>query len=82
MIHLLFIPQREAHTVLVSGLAVGVNIWVTKRELWGKKIFFFFLKKLKAFLGNGFKRLSLAGTNLDTPLKFLTTGLISLFSEF
>lgn len=81
MIHLLFIPQREAHTVLVSGLAVGVNIWVTKRELWGEKIFFF-LKKLKAFLGNGFKRLSLAGTNLDTPLKFLTTGLISLFSEF
>lgn len=32
VIHLLFIPQREAHTVLGSGLAVGVNIGGTKRE--------------------------------------------------
>lgn len=77
MIHLLFIPQRAARTVLVSGLAVGVNIGATKRVLW-KKI----LRKLKAFLGDGFKRLGLAGTNPGAPPEIARYGLISLFSAF
>lgn len=63
MIHLLFISQSEGHTFLVFGLAVGVNIWVTGRESSGK-----ILRKLKAFLGDGFKTRSLDGTNLGAPL--------------
>lgn len=79
MIHLLFIPQGEAHTVLVSGLAVEVGERMGNQAGALEKI----LRKLKAFLGNGFKRLSLAGTDLGAPPEIPRyTGLFVCFLSF